>query len=158
MSQDDAKVEIMKKFVLVSQYRCSSLSACQTTDYSGITDEVRLAITYADDSKRTIISTRIEMRDQVTEKWFEAGKQLSADIILPQKEPQRGSNSGHCGCGGGGRPVFVRRSPEERQRNYQIAYVTSIVSHFQKAGTCLLFLFKGVFWLSMRPELVVCHF
>ena len=65
----------MKKvYVSVAVSGASSLSACQTTDYSGITDEVRLAITYADDSKRTIISTRIEMRDQVTEKWFEAGK------------------------------------------------------------------------------------
>ena len=79
------------------------LSACQTTDYSEITKEVRLAVTYADASKKTVISKRGEMLDQNTSNWFEAKKAANGSYVLTAKgAADKADAESAMGSGGGG--------------------------------------------------------
>ena len=80
------KFAIMKKLHLsIAVLGFCLLSACQTIDYTNLTDGVRLAVTYSDDSKKTVISKTTQMFDKDTNEWFEAKKAAGGSYVYTAK-------------------------------------------------------------------------
>ena len=97
----------MFRYKIVSAFICLLvLSACQTTTFTPIASNVRLATTYEDDSKTTIVGKRIEMNVDLG--WFEAAKTADGSYQLTQKGLMEKTSAelqamgGNDGGGGGG--------------------------------------------------------
>jgi len=88
----------MFKYRIVSAILCLLvLSACQTTTFTPIASNVRLATTYEDNAKTTIVGKRIEMK--VNMGWFEAEKTADGSYKFTQKGlADRAKASSFGGC------------------------------------------------------------